>query len=81
VQSPASTPGAQIALGQAISVPSVFWFFGGHSAETLAADGPVPQNHSPHFAPVIEPTLTTGVRTALAAILSRLGNEGGRQRS
>jgi hippurate hydrolase len=60
-------------LAQAIEVPSVFWFFGGHSAETLAADGPVPQNHSPYFAPVLEPTLTTGVRAAVAAIISRVG--------
>jgi len=62
-------------LAQAIGVPSVFWFFGGHSAETLAADGPVPQNHSPYFAPVIEPTLTTGVQAAVWAIMSRVGHE------
>ncbi|MEP6562335.1 MAG: M20/M25/M40 family metallo-hydrolase, partial [Nakamurella sp.] len=61
-------------LAQAISVPSVFWFFGGHSARTLAADSPVPQNHSPFFAPVIEPTLSTGVQVAVAAILSRVGH-------
>ncbi|MET0864255.1 MAG: amidohydrolase [Nakamurella sp.] len=60
-------------LAQAIGVPSVFWFFGGHDAQTLAADDPVPQNHSPFFAPVLEPTLTTGVQAALAAILSRVG--------
>jgi amidohydrolase len=68
-------------LAQAIGVPSVFWFFGGHSAETLEVDGPVPQNHSPYFAPVIEPTLITGVQAALASILSRVGNERGRRRT
>lgn len=58
-------------LGEAIGVPSVFWFFGGHSEETLAAK-PVPMNHSPFFAPAMEPTLSTGVRAATAAILSRV---------
>lgn len=60
-------------LARAIGVPSVFWFFGGHPAELLEGDAPVPKNHSPFFAPVQEPTLTTGTRAALAAILSRLG--------
>ena len=31
------------------------------------------RNHSPFFAPVIEPTLTTGVRAAMTALLSRVG--------
>ncbi|WFP16910.1 amidohydrolase [Citricoccus muralis] len=60
------------ALAQAIEVPSVFWMFGGHSQDTLNAPD-VPVNHSPFFAPEIEPTLTTGTRAALAAILSKLG--------
>ncbi|MFI7481170.1 amidohydrolase [Kocuria sp. M1R5S2] len=61
------------ALGAAIGVPSVFWLFGGHDAATLEGDGAVPMNHSPFFAPVIEPTLSTGVRAALTAVLSRVG--------
>ncbi|GAA1754459.1 amidohydrolase [Kocuria aegyptia] len=61
------------ALGAAIGVPSVFWMFGGHDAATLEGEGPVPVNHSPFFAPAIEPTLCTGVRAALTAILSRVG--------
>jgi hippurate hydrolase len=61
------------ALGAAIGVPTVFWMFGGHDAATLEGEGPVPVNHSPFFAPAIEPTLSTGVRTALTAILSRVG--------
>ncbi|GAA4390918.1 M20 family metallopeptidase [Tsukamurella soli] len=60
-------------LAEAIGVPSVFWMFGGHPAERLANGEPVPGNHSPFFAPVIEPTLATGVRAAMAAILSRVG--------
>jgi hippurate hydrolase len=51
----------------------VFWFFGGIDPEVIAeatrAGRPVPVNHSPEFAPVIEPTLTTGVHAlALAAL-------------
>lgn len=59
-------------LAEAIDVPSVFWFFGGHSEETLAS-GSVPVNHSPFFGPVMEPTLSTGVEAAVAALLSRVG--------
>lgn len=61
------------ALGAAIGVPSVFWMFGGHDAAILEGEGPVPVNHSPFFAPAIEPTLSTGVQAALTAILSRVG--------
>ena len=60
-------------LPAAIGVPSVYWMFGGHTEEVLAGGGPVPVNHSPFFAPAMEPTLSTGVRTALTAILSKLG--------
>lgn len=61
------------AFAEAIGVPSVYWMFGGMSREVLDSGEPVPMNHSPFFAPVIEPTLSTGVRAALAAILSKLG--------
>lgn len=60
-------------LAQAIGVPSVYWFFGGHPREMFDDGSAVPSNHSPHFAPVMEPTLTTGVRAAVTAILSRVG--------
>jgi hippurate hydrolase len=60
-------------LGQAIGVPSVYWFFGGHSAETLGSGKPVPVHHSPLFAPQLEPTLSTAVQTALTAIMSKVG--------
>ncbi|GAB3620256.1 M20 family metallopeptidase [Glutamicibacter endophyticus] len=52
------------ALASAISVPSVYWFFGG-----TAADDPAPAvNHSPHFLPTLEPTLSTGVRAILGVL-------------
>lgn len=57
------------ALAAAIEVPSVYWFFGGFEL----GEGVVPPvNHSPFFGPVMEPTLTTGTRAALAGILARL---------
>lgn len=61
-------------LPEAIGVPSVYWFFGGMPIEVMDGDDPVPSNHSPHFAPTIEPTLTTGVLAAWAAIMSRVGS-------
>lgn len=60
-------------LAAAIGVPSVYWFFGGHPAELLQSGGNVPMNHSPQFAPVMEPTLSTGVHAATTAILSKVG--------
>ena len=57
-------------LGRALDVPSVFWFFGGHSSERRSSV--VPVNHSSKFAPVIEPSLTTGVTAALAVLLGNL---------
>lgn len=62
------------ALAEAIGVPSVFWMFGAHDRGVLDSQEPTPVNHSPFFAPVEEPTLSTGVRAATTAILSRLGN-------
>jgi len=60
-------------LPEAIGVPGVYWFFGGFSDEVVDGDDPVPTNHSPHFAPIIEPTLSTGVTAAYTAIMSRVG--------
>ena len=61
------------AFGAALGVPTVFWFVGGIDPEVIAeatrAGQPIPFNHSPQFAPAIEPTLTTGVNAlALAAL-------------
>jgi amidohydrolase len=50
-------------------VPSVFWFVGGVDPETYAKAeregklSEIPTNHNPKFAPVIHPTLETGVET------------------
>lgn len=60
------------ALAHAIGAPSVYWLFGGYIAERVAPEAPVPGNHSPHFGPVMEPPLTTAVRAALTAILSKV---------
>ncbi|GAA1754828.1 amidohydrolase [Kocuria aegyptia] len=60
-------------LPGAIGVPGVYWFFGGMPDEVVDGDAPVPTNHSPLFAPVLEPTLSTGVTAAVSAILSRVG--------
>jgi hippurate hydrolase len=53
--------------------PSVFWFVGGTDPDTYAAArkerrfDELPVNHSPKFAPVIHPTLRTGVETLVVA--------------
>jgi hippurate hydrolase len=54
-------------FGTAWQVPSVFWFVGGNDpavyAKAKAAGklNELPVNHSPKFAPVLHPTLETGV--------------------
>jgi amidohydrolase len=53
--------------------PSVFWFVGGTDPDRYAkakAAGrlnEIPTNHNPHFAPVIHPTLETGVEAMVVA--------------
>ena len=61
------------ALPDALGVPGVYWFFGGHPPEVLEADEPFPTNHSPFFAPVMEPTLSTGTEAAYRVLMARLG--------
>jgi amidohydrolase len=54
-------------------VPSVFWFVGGTDpnvygeAKKAGRVNELPVNHSPLFAPVIHPTLQTGVETLVVA--------------
>lgn len=52
-------------------VPSVFWFVGGTDPEAYAKAAnklnELPVNHSPKFAPVLHPTLQTGVETMIVA--------------
>jgi hippurate hydrolase len=65
-------------FGTAWQIPSVFWFVGGADPETYAkakAAGTLnklPVNHSPQFAPVIHPTLETGVEALVVAALAWL---------
>jgi amidohydrolase len=53
--------------------PAVYWFFGGDDPEVYAKakkDGTLsalPTNHNPRFAPVIHPTLETGVKALVVA--------------
>ncbi len=60
-------------FGRAWNVPYVFWFVGGTDPATYAAavaNGTVcdiPSNHSPRFAPVLEPTFDIGARAMLSA--------------
>lgn len=58
-------------LAAAIDAPIVYWFLGGF-APSLEGEAP-PPNHSPQFIPLIEPTLETGVRAAVAVLRARLG--------
>jgi hippurate hydrolase len=54
-------------------VPSVFWFVGGSDPDAYAKAkaenrlGDIPTNHNPRFAPVLYPTLETGVETMVVA--------------
>jgi amidohydrolase len=66
-------------FGSEWGVPSVFWYVGGTDPDTyrkaqqagrIADD--IPTNHNPRFAPVIHPTLETGVQAITAAALSYL---------
>jgi amidohydrolase len=69
-------------IPDAFGVPYTFWLLGGADPETYraaAAKGTVsqdiPGNHSPFFAPVIDPTLSMGVQTHVLAALSYLSQE------
>lgn len=60
-------------FGAEWGVPSVFWFIGGIDPALYAKAkkdgnmGEIPTNHNPRFAPVIHPTLETGVETLVVA--------------
>ncbi|PWD51322.1 amidohydrolase [Serinibacter arcticus] len=61
-------------LATAAGAPLVYWILGGADTPSYLAaaaagtlDRDVPSNHSPHFAPVIEPTLTRGVEALVTA--------------
>lgn len=65
-------------FGTGWHVPSVFWFVGGTDPKAYAKArqegnlSEIPTNHNPRFAPVIHPTLETGVEALVAASLGWL---------
>lgn len=60
-------------FGAAWNVPTVFWVIGGidpamyAKAQNAGTLDELPANHAPDFAPVIHPTLRTGIEAMLAA--------------
>lgn len=69
-------------FGSEWHVPSVFWFVGGSDPDVYttakAANrlNELPVNHSPKFAPVLHPTLRTGVEALVVASLAWLPAQG-----
>ncbi len=66
-------------IPHALSVPYTYWGIGGIDPDTYrrAADArrisqDIPVNHSPTFAPVLQPTLDTGTQALVAAALAWL---------
>ncbi|MBO2454040.1 amidohydrolase [Actinomadura barringtoniae] len=82
VVDPGAVPGSEDVgiFATAAGVPICYWLFGGTDPEKFAAaakagtvEREIPFNHSPQFAPVIEPTLTTGVTAMYTAARAWLG--------
>ena len=69
---PASASEDFSAFARAWNVPSVYWTVGGidrqtyERAEKAGRVNEIPSNHSPEFAPVINPTLRVGIEAMLA---------------
>lgn len=68
-------------IARGVGAPYCYWLFGGvdpdvyskaEAAGRIASD--IPVNHSPYFAPAIQPTLDTGTTALVAAALSWLAN-------
>ncbi|GIH06750.1 putative amidohydrolase [Rhizocola hellebori] len=60
--------------GTVAGIPSVFWYVGSTDVDVYAKaeqagrlDQDIPSNHSPYFAPILDPTLEFGIRTMVAA--------------
>ena len=68
-------------LGSDIGKPYMFWFFGGYDPEEYEkrvsnhTTNEIPVNHSPFFAPVIQPTLKTGVEAMVVGALTFVGKK------
>ena len=61
-------------LATAAGVPLVYWMLGGGDPEKVLAamaagtvESDIPSNHSPHFAPLAQPTIGIGVRALVVA--------------
>jgi len=69
-------------FGSEWGVPSVFWTVGGTDRDTYQKAkeagrlSELPTNHNPRFAPVVHPTLETGVETLVTAACAWLGATG-----
>ena len=68
-------------IPKALGVPYCYWGIGGTDPERYRVaeeagrvDQDIPVNHSAHFAPVIEPTLDTGVQAMVVAALAWLAS-------
>lgn len=67
-------------FGAGWDVPAVYWFFGGEDPAVYAKAkqdgklGALPTNHNPGFAPVIHPTLETGVKALVLGALAWLAS-------
>lgn len=63
-------------FGRSWKVPYVFWFVGGTDPKTYLDAiknnqlNSIPSNHSPKFAPVINPTLKTGLQAMMTAAVA-----------
>ena len=70
-------------FGTEWGVPAVFWFVGGTDpvqyaqAKEAGEVNKIPSNHSPYFAPVLHPTLETGVETMVVGALAWLARGSG----
>ncbi len=73
---PASASEDFSVFGRNWKVPYVFWFVGGTDPKTYLEAvknnqlNSIPSNHSPKFAPVIDPTLKTGLQAMMTAAVA-----------
>ena len=83
MQGPVATASEDFGLfGARGGFPSMFWFVGGADPvtwqEAFAANRineDIPFNHSPRYAPIQDPTITTGIEAMLVAAMCWLGRD------
>lgn len=72
-------------FGRAWKAPYVFWFVGGTDPQTYIKAkeakqlNAIPSNHSPKFAPTLDPTLRTGLEAMLTAASVWLCDQGAKE--